>query len=140
MRKSEFLMIKQCALISLIAYFLFGSLCLPYCDFSYLVELPEMYRHCKATEDKDMGPIDFLTDHLVNFDGAFDKHDNGDQQKPHQSNQTFRANQTISLFVYHPIVTVISPLSQKSEHDVFCESLYSFNYISSVFHPPTLLS
>jgi hypothetical protein len=133
-------MIKQCVIISLIAYFLFGSLCLPYGDFSYLTELPEMYRHCKATEDVDMGPIDFLTDHLINVDGAFDKHNNGDQQKPHQSNQTFRANPILSLFIYYPTVTIISPVSQKSDRGVFCECLYSFNYISSVFHPPTVLS
>ena len=52
-------------------------------DFSMLNELPEMYSHCKATEDKDMTPLDFITDHLVNIDGLFDKHENGDKQKPH---------------------------------------------------------
>ena len=45
-------------------------------DFSMLNELPEMYSHCKATEDKDMTPLDFITDHLVNIDGLFDKHEN----------------------------------------------------------------
>lgn len=132
-------MIKQCTTIPLIIYFLFGSLCLPYSDFSYLAELPDMYRHCKATEDVDMGPLDFLTDHLINFDGAFDKHNNGDQQKPHQSNLTFRANPIISLIVYIPTATIIFSYSQKSTRGIFCESLYSFNYTSSVFHPPTSL-
>lgn len=30
-----------------------------------------------------MTPIDFITDHLINIDGAFDSHDHGDEQKPH---------------------------------------------------------
>lgn len=131
---------KQYAVISLIIYFSFGSLCLPYSDFSYITELPEMYRHCKATEDIDMGPIDFLTDHLLNFDGAFDAHGNGDQQKPHQSNQAFRVNQIVSLFVYLPTSTTVFSFSQRAFRGLLCESLYSFNYTSSVFHPPTLPS
>jgi hypothetical protein len=102
-----------------------------------LGELPDMYRHCKATEDGDMGPIDFLTDHLINFDGTFDKHANGDQQKPHQSNLTFRASPIVSLLVYHPEIIIITPFSQNPVRTLFCESLYAFNYTSSVFHPPT---
>jgi hypothetical protein len=66
-------------------------------------DLPDMYRQCKTMEDVDMGPIDFLTDHLINFDGAFDKHTNGDQQKPHQSNQTFRANPLLTLFLRYSL-------------------------------------
>ena len=49
-----------------------------------------MYQHCKATEDKDMTPLDFITDHLINIDGIFDKHDNGDEQKPHTPIQLHR--------------------------------------------------
>lgn len=52
-------------------------------DFSWLQEVPEMYRHCKATEDRDMTAFDFITDHLINIDGVFDHHRNGDEQKPH---------------------------------------------------------
>ena len=43
-----------------------------------------MYKHCKSTEDKDMTPLDFITDHLINIDGIFDKHDNEDEQKPQE--------------------------------------------------------
>ena len=58
------------------------------CDFSVLKDIPEIYSHCKATEDKDMAPLDFITDHLVNIDGIFDHHDNGDDQKPHAPSQS----------------------------------------------------
>ena len=55
--------------IFLLAFYSFGILCLPMGDFSALQDLPEMYQHCQATEDKDMTPLDFVTDHLINIDG-----------------------------------------------------------------------
>ena len=56
---------------------------MPMGDFSSITDLPAMYRNCKATEDKDMTPLDFITDHLVDIDCIFDAHENGDEQKPH---------------------------------------------------------
>ena len=105
-------------------------------DFATLQDLPDMYRHCKATEDKDMGPIDFITDHLVNIDGLFDKHDNGDEQKPHEPTHTQNQEQstvfcvsdfTFSLKQFHPIEVKPSISSDK-----FLPS----DYISEVFRPP----
>ena len=52
------------------------------CDFASLPEIPAMYAHCRATEDKDMTTFDFITDHLIDFDCLFDVHEN-DEQKPH---------------------------------------------------------
>lgn len=75
---------KRAAAIFLLIYFAFGNLVLPFGDFSILPELPKMYSNCKATEHHDMNPFDFITDHLINIDGLFDAHDNGDEQKPHQ--------------------------------------------------------
>ena len=67
-----------------------------------LNEIPEMYHHCKSTEDKDMTPLDFITDHLVNIDGLFDKHENGDEQKPHTPIQNVHHGQTtISFITYY---------------------------------------
>jgi GTP-binding protein EngB required for normal cell division len=65
-------------------HFLLGSMLLPNADFDVLGEVPQMYRHCKEMEDKDMNFFDFITDHLVNIDGIFDKHDKNDDQKPHK--------------------------------------------------------
>lgn len=72
--------------LPLILFFCLGTVILPNSDFTALKELPKMYHHCKAAEDKDMTFIDFITDHLVNIDAIFDKHDKGDQQKPHKYN------------------------------------------------------
>lgn len=70
--------------IFVLVYYVLGQLILPRGDFSILPALPKMYAHCKATEHHDMNPFDFITDHLINIDGLFDAHDNGDEQKPHQ--------------------------------------------------------
>jgi hypothetical protein len=80
--------------ISILCFYLLGSLLLPMGDFATLQELPQMYHNCKATEDKDMTIFDFLTDHLFNIDSIFDDHKN-DDQKPHQTNQFPHANLTL---------------------------------------------
>ncbi|MBK8586688.1 MAG: hypothetical protein IPN88_15185, partial [Bacteroidetes bacterium] len=56
-----------------------------------------MYQHCQATEDKDMTPLDFVTDHLINIDGLFDKHSNGDEQKPHSPIQNRHISQILAF-------------------------------------------
>ena len=105
-------------------------------DFSILKDIPEMYRHCKATEDKDMTPFDFITDHLVNIDGLFDKHDNGDEQKPHMPSQTQHHGQTQVTFIayflfsftpFHPIV--VNPAMPTV-------NFIQTDYISKIFRPP----
>lgn len=123
--------------IFLLTFYSFGTFCLPMGNFSSLQDLPEMYQHCKATEDKDMTPLDFLTDHLINIDGLFDKHNNGDDQKPHSPIQ----NQHISQLVAFQFSTVFN---FKTENIFFLEQLYLYHidnfikseYISKIFRPP----
>jgi len=106
-------------------------------DFAILEEIPEMYRHCKATEDKDMTPLDFLTDHLVNIDGLFDKHDDGDEQKPHESHRTkhYQGQPTVffatyfSFFIKQVIPVHLTPGMRS-------ENFLSSDYFSEIFRPP----
>ncbi|MBW7886767.1 MAG: hypothetical protein H3C35_00220 [Bacteroidetes bacterium] len=112
----------------------FGASFLPFGDFTSLANLPEWYSHCKAAEDADMTPIDFITDHLINIDGLFDKHDNGDHQKPHQP---FHYTNTA------PIVTGVLPYSITLANPPASriitggsQLLYEFRFTSSIFHPP----
>ena len=109
-------------------------------SFSILPDLPKMYSNCKANEDKDMTPFDFVTDHLLNLDGILDKHDNGDEQKPHTPIQTQNHSQ-ITLFQF------ISPFKFKMNLIKNIEPkkiIYSFetlsvsSYTSKVFHPPII--
>lgn len=123
--------------IFLLAFYSFGTFCLPMGDFSALQDLPEMYQHCKATEDKDMTPLDFLTDHLINIDGLFDKHNNGDEQKPHSPSQ----NQHISQLVAFQFPTVFSFKTAniffvKQSHLYHSDNFIKSEYISKIFRPP----
>ncbi len=107
-------------------------------NFSVLPLLPEMYENCKMNEDHDMSFFDFFTDHLLNFDGIFDKHENGDEQKPHTPIKNWH-NPQISLY------QLIIPYSLKKNNILFPETKEPFfetknllvsNFISKVFRPP----
>ena len=95
-----------------------------------------MYRHCKATEDKDMTPFDFITDHLLDIDSLFDKHDNGDEQKPHTPIQ-FHNQQAQSYFTTQVVkVTDSNITSGQVAFPTYKENNYFSNYLSFVFRPP----
>lgn len=105
-------------------------------DFSTLMDLPEMYRHCKSTEDKDMTPMDFLTDHLFNLDCLFDSHDNGDEQKPHAPIQ-FHHQDVQNYFVYQWVrIELSNILIIHLDTPIYKENIYLSNYLSVVFRPP----
>ena len=114
---------------------------LPNSDFAVLPNLPAMYAHCQATEDKDLTVIDFITDHLINIDGVFDAHDNGDEQKPHKPfNFTHLSN--ILLLIsqrFDPqIIRTFLPF-MVADKDILPSSrqcFYQNNYCHSIFHPP----
>jgi hypothetical protein len=131
---------KKIAHIFLLIYYTFGTICLPMSDFLTLSDLPKMYEHCKATEDKDMNVLDFLTDHLVNIDSLFDNHDNGDEQKPHK---------TVDFTVHHTVCQMFQEIktiefknntqfvaSNQIKISNYKNSLYSFNIMASIFRPP----
>ena len=122
--------------ISLLSFYLFGSLCLPLGDFSILADLPQMYRHCKATEDKDMTPIDFITDHLINFDEMFDKHDNGDQQKPHQPIQNHHQTQTVFSLITTYNISSKEIILTETKPIIYKTSFVTSEYITTIFRPP----
>lgn len=125
--------------IFLLVYYLFGILCLPQGDFSVLADLPRMYQHCKTTEDKDMTPLDFITDHLINIDGLFDKHNNGDEQKPHSP---VPFHHSISQTIFINKLQAVLPTNanfNKNENTIYIDKLYFFNFTSFLFRPPISL-
>jgi hypothetical protein len=65
-------------------YFLAGNILLPQGDFAALAQLPQMYQHCKTTEDPDMDILDFVAEHLLNLDNIFNKEEDTDEHElPH---------------------------------------------------------
>ena len=122
--------------ILLSAFYSLGTFCLPLGDFSVLQDIPEMYRHCNATEDKDMTPFDFFTDHLVNIDGVFDKHENGDEQKPHTPTPTqFHGQMQIPLTTYFTFSIITFHPTEVKPTIPIVNSIQS-NYISKILRPP----
>lgn len=107
-------------------------------DFSMLKNLPEMYKHCKTDEDKDMTPLDFVTDHLLNIDGLFDKHENGDGQKPHTP---MHLHHSTHIVAFQPFVSF--EFGDKTSHHLEPKLLSTYfhnftksDYIFKVFRPP----
>jgi hypothetical protein len=126
---------RRALCIILLPCFLISVLFLPEGDFSLLTQLPALYQHCKATEDPDMDFIDFITDHLINIDGIFDKHLAGDDQKPHQPFQ-FRFLQHNISYVAGNLFFISTPSSVfKKSKCTKGKSFYS-KYIVYIFHPP----
>lgn len=127
---------KKAVNILLLFFYAFGSLFLPMGDFSLINDMPEMYRHCKATEDKDMKALDFISDHILNLDGLFDKHDKGDEQKPHNPLPHNHNLQTTGFFLaYFPFAFTyfqITDVNLLRPYKLF----YSTDYITKIFRPP----
>lgn len=118
-----------------LVYYSIGSLILPTSDFSIIPELPQMYEHCKATEDKDMNFSDFITDHLLNIDGIFDQHENGDEQKPHQNQK----HQLITFFLFVPSpvnITATTKITSSSDKIHITNNNYFFEIVGNIFRPP----
>lgn len=125
-------------LISLLTFYSLGTLFLPLGDFSTLQDIPEMYNHCKATEHRDMTALDFVTDRLINIDGIFDKHKNGDEQKPHSPIKTQHvvptvAFQAMSIF---PLSVKKTYASEKKIFPFLSDIYIVSDYISKLFRPP----
>ena len=127
---------KRIGAILFTYFYLLGTFLLPMGNFSVLVNLPEMYRHCKTFEDKDMTPLDFITDHLVCLDSLIDSHNKGDDQKPHQplpkSISTFQQ----PVFLYFTFSMVKSNLEDTHITYGYLEMKHPQKFYKSIFHPP----
>lgn len=133
-----FFLMAHFGFIVLISYYFLGTVCLPQGDFSFGAELPEMYRHCKSQEDKDMTPLDFVTDHLVNIDGIFDTHCNGDKQKPHtpppSPHHLIQTLLTFQAFTSH----AFRPAAGIEKFSLSIVALYISGFCHKIFHPPVI--
>jgi hypothetical protein len=129
---------KQITGILFIAYYLSGTFCLPLGDFYTLTDLPAMYRHCKETEDKDLTPFDFIKDHLLNIDCLFDKHGEGDDQKPHTPYPFNHQEVQVSFMPSHTLINVCNPAVSCSESFSYISGHYFFSFSPDIFHPPAV--
>jgi len=131
-------MIRSLSIFLVIYYFL-GSVFLPQGNFSVLPNLSEMYAHCKATEDKDMDLVDFITDHLVNFDGIFDDHDHGDEQKPHSPLTVNLLKSALDIyFLKFTEYVFVEFLQREIKLNDYLSCFYKSDFKLLIFRPPIL--
>jgi len=89
-----------------------------------------------------MTMMDFITDHLINFDGIFDKHLNGDEQKPHKplkynlQHSICRFIQEIKIIEIKIAKTFVSPDQIKISN--YKNALYSYNAVFILLRPPII--
>ncbi len=127
------------ALSIFLIYWVGGMFPLPNMDIAALKGIPGQYKHCKETEDKDMSFLDFITDHLINIDCIFDKHQNRDGQKPHRP---FHYTQNPSTLNYTNIpkfsIVLVKPFPalKINPFGLLSSIPYKFNFFSSIFRPP----
>ena len=127
---------KKIVYLFLLVFYSLGTICLPLGDFSVLADLPQMYKHCKSVEDKDMTPIEFVTDHLLNVDGMFDCHASGDAQKPHQPLQHNHPTQTVCSFIATYNITYTEIIERKIEPTLYKIDFTLSDYTVTIFRPP----
>ncbi|MBL7800988.1 MAG: hypothetical protein JNL95_09720 [Chitinophagales bacterium] len=131
---------KRAINILVLAFYTIGTLCLPMGNFAMLKDLPEMYRHCKATEDRDLNVFEFITEHVSPIgqliEGAeHESEEDGD--KPHEPIQSINTGQTIAFFI-NQFSFSITPIyhievkKQPTQKDTF----FASDYISKIFRPP----
>lgn len=129
---------KHALAVLFVSFFVAGLIILPQGDFRILGSLEAMYVHCKSTEDKDLTPLDFITDHLLDLDCIFDQHDHGDEQKPHTpipashfQNTTWYLAQAYTLLPQKPF-TASCQLFPAPKTECLQE------FLTGVFRPPSI--
>lgn len=135
-------MIKRLSVISIMFYYLIGSMILPFGDFNHMKDLANMYRHCKSTEDQHLTIIDFATEHLIDLDCMFEIHEEEEAgEKPHVPIQTQHQMQNyqivfdIATYKLQPtfeFIEIVKPIGNYISN-------YSFTKVSAIFHPPSLV-
>ena len=116
--------------------FLISTVCAPGGDFSLLCQLPALYAHCKSAEDPDMNLLDFITDHLINIDGIFDKHLSNDDQKPHQPFQFHNFQHVVEYISVYLQLNIATPVFPLKKINLLRPNPFYSDYIAYFFHPP----
>ena len=122
-------------------YYLVGSMVLPMGNFSAVADIPEMYQHCKTNEDTNLTAVKFLTEHLVNTDGLFNKFDHRHAQKPHKPFHSHMQHNSYQVAVKNLLTAIVEicPFEENITHRSIYSENYRFEQIYSIFHPPTVV-
>jgi hypothetical protein len=101
----------------------------------------EMYQQC-SIEDHDITPLDFVFEHLLNFEGIINYFE-GEEEEEHQPFQTIELSTQIAVTIPKPVcINFSQPLyfADKAIYPVHSTGFYSSNYYADIFHPPIVKS
>lgn len=112
----------------------------PHADFSVIGDWPEIYNHCKATEDKDLNLIEFITEHVSPIGQLIEcvEHDMGDNEdKPHVPMKVSSLSGTVmycQTMQPLPLQSCYQPYTKPITG--FKNKLFSTHHLTLVFRPP----
>lgn len=104
-----------------------------------MTDLPEMFRHCRDTEDPDLNVFEFLTEHVSAIGQLMEGIDHDDEEsddKPHvpvayhSQLQVSYIAQRFTARIEKPVISIPKVFAPATEQ------VYISAYISSIFRPP----
>jgi hypothetical protein len=133
--------LKTTATIVFTLFYLLGTLTLPFADFSVIKDLPEMFRHCKATEDHDLNIFEFFTEHVSGLGQLVEGTEHEDEEeedgdKPHAPLQFHFEQQQIICINHYVKMPVVKPAPEIKSRVVLVNGVYISTYIANIFRPP----
>lgn len=109
-------------------------------DFAMLKDLPEMFRHCKATEDRDLNIFEFLTEHVSPIGQLIESVEHEpeeDGDKRHEPIQSIHCGQTIVFIISQSAFTVTQFYRiDAKQHPIHNDTFFASDYVSKIFRPP----
>ena len=134
--------LKKAVNLFLLVFFSFGTLCFPMGDFAVLKSLPEMFQHCKATEDKDLTVFEFLFEHVSGIgqlvEGLEHVFEDEEGDKPHSPIHFHFEQQQIICAYYTVKAPAIKHAQTAVLSNVLDSRVYVSDYISIIFRPPII--
>lgn len=131
--------VRKIATIFLFTFYLSGVMLFPMGDFSCMRDLPEMFRHCRDTEDPDLNVFEFLTEHVSAIGQLIEGMDHDDEEeddKPHVPvayHSQVQINYTVQRFAAKldkPVISIPKVFAPVTEQ------VYISTYTASIFRPP----
>lgn len=97
----------------------------------------QMYHQC-STEDKDITPLDFVFEHLLNFESIINCFE-GEDQEEHHPYQLFAKYSPVAIVIPSHISVSLQParfVSSTTEYPSQRADRYVYKFYAYIFHPP----
>lgn len=134
--------VKQTGNLLLLAFYCFGIFCLPMGDFSVIKDLPEMYRHCKNTEEADLTISGFLFEHVSGVGQLWEGFEHEFIEPEEEGNNehsplpySFEQQQIVCIY-YSAKVPSVRHFESAESAPMAYKCSYVSQYVCNIFRPP----